>query len=121
MIAAEAFTYAFAGCVVGCTAGLLLNKLIYDKLITSHFHYYTWRVSLQTLLIILLFVFLAAMAAIYASSKRIWIRVVTELLWPAVHRFSIINLRFFYNFKLPIFQGKYGGRTIWQINLPELL
>ncbi len=78
MIAAEALTYAFAGCVVGCTAGLLLNKLIYDKLITSHFTYYTWSVPVQTLLIILLFVFLAAAAAIYAPAKRMRAMAVTD-------------------------------------------
>ena len=78
MIAAEAFTYAFAGCVVGCTAGLLLNKLIYDKLITSHFPYYTWSVPVQTLLIILLFVFLAAVVAIYAPTKRMRAMAVTD-------------------------------------------
>lgn len=39
MIAAEAFTYALSGSIVGCTIGLLISKLLYDSLITSHYSY----------------------------------------------------------------------------------
>lgn len=78
MIAAEAFTYALSGCIVGCTAGLLLSKLLYDTLIAAHFSYAVWNVPVTLLLMILLFVFLAAFAAIYAPSKRIRNISVTE-------------------------------------------
>ena len=37
MILAEAFTYAFWGCIVGCATGLPFSKVIYDFLITDHF------------------------------------------------------------------------------------
>jgi len=71
MIAAEAFTYALSGCIVGCVAGLLLSKLLYEKLITSHFNYATWSVPVVPIIIIFLFVFAAAIAAVYIPSRRI--------------------------------------------------
>lgn len=71
MIAAEAFTYAFWGCAVGCIVGLPLSKLLYDFLITEHFPYAVWRLPITSLTIILLFVSFAAMIAIYGSVKRI--------------------------------------------------
>lgn len=39
MILAEAFTYAFWGCIIGCAVGLPFSKVIYDFLITDHFPY----------------------------------------------------------------------------------
>lgn len=78
MIAAEASAYAFAGCAVGCGIGLPLNKLLYDKLVTEHFPYYTWTLPIVSLLIILLFVLAAAFAAVYAPSKRMRRMAVTE-------------------------------------------
>ncbi|MEG1271480.1 MAG: FtsX-like permease family protein [Ruthenibacterium sp.] len=71
MIAAEAATYAGIGCLVGCAAGLLMSKLLYDTLITAHFSYAVWHVPIVPLVIILLFVFGATAAAVYAPSKRI--------------------------------------------------
>lgn len=80
MIAAEAFTYALSGCTVGCIVGLLISKLLYGNLITSHFNYATWSVPVIPLLIIILFVFIASVAAIYAPSKRIRNISVTEMI-----------------------------------------
>lgn len=80
MIAAEAFTYALSGCAVGCIVGLLISKLLYDTLITSHFNYATWSVPVIPLLIIILFVFIASIAAVYAPSKRIRNISVTEMI-----------------------------------------
>ena len=71
MIAAEAFTYALSGCIIGCASGLLLSKLLYDILITTHFSYAIWSLPVTSLMIILLFVFAAAVAAVYAPSKRL--------------------------------------------------
>ena len=71
MIAAEAATYAVSGCVVGCAAGLLLSKLLYDVLITRHFAYAVWSVPLLPLTVILLVALAAAVAAVYAPAKRI--------------------------------------------------
>lgn len=71
MIAAEAFTYALSGCIVGCVIGIMMSKLLYDTLITSHFSYATWSFPVLPVIIILLFVFSAAIAAVYAPLKRI--------------------------------------------------
>ncbi len=78
MIAVEAFTYALSGCVVGCVIGLLVSKLLYDTLITDHFSYATWSVPIVPLVIILMFVFVAAIVAVYKPSKRIRNISVTE-------------------------------------------
>lgn len=78
MIAAEAFTYAVSGCIVGCAVGLLMSKLLYDSLITSHFSYAVWSVPVFPLIIILLFVLVTAIAAVYAPTKRIRSISVTE-------------------------------------------
>lgn len=78
MIAAEAITYAFWGCVVGCAVGLPLSKLLYDFLITEHFPYAVWSFPISSLTVILLFVVLASMAAIYPPAKRIRNISVTE-------------------------------------------
>ncbi|MCW6086716.1 MULTISPECIES: ABC transporter permease [Clostridium] len=71
MIATEAFTYAVSGCVIGCTVGLFISKLLYNYLITNHFSYATWSFPVMPVIIIVLFVFAAAIAAMYAPSKRI--------------------------------------------------
>lgn len=78
MIATEAFTYAVLGYVVGCAVGLPLSKFLYDTLITAHFHYAVWSVPVGPLTIILAFVLTAAIAVVYASSKRIRHICVTE-------------------------------------------
>lgn len=78
MIASEAFTYAVFGCIVGCVVGLPLSKWMYDHLITSHFYYFTWSVSITQVVIVVAFVLLSALAAVYAPSKRIREMAVTE-------------------------------------------
>lgn len=78
MIAAEAFTYSAVGCVVGCGLGLPLSKWMFDWLVTSHFYYIFWSVPVGQIAVILIFVFAAALAAIYAPSKRIRNMAVTE-------------------------------------------
>ncbi|MDF2869088.1 MAG: putative transporter, permease component [Anaerocolumna sp.] len=71
MIAAEAGTYALSGCITGCVVGLAISKLLYDTLITTHFSYATWSVPVVPLVIILLFILVAAIVAVYSPSKRI--------------------------------------------------
>ena len=71
MIACEAFTYAVLGCVVGCAIGLPLSKLLYDFLIAGHFPSAVWRFPITSLGVILLFVSIAAIAAVYTPAKRI--------------------------------------------------
>lgn len=71
MIACEAFTYAVLGCVVGCAIGLPLSKLLYDFLIVGHFPSAVWQFPITSLGVILLFVSIAAIAAVYTPAKRI--------------------------------------------------
>lgn len=78
MIACEAFTYAALGCIVGCGIGLPLSKMLYGFLITGHFPSAVWQLPITSLAIILLFVSLAAILAVYAPAKRIKKISVTE-------------------------------------------
>lgn len=71
MIASETITYAFCGCSVGCIIGLLLSKWIYDNLITTHYSYAIWHFPILNIIIILIFVFSAALVAMYAPIKHI--------------------------------------------------
>ena len=71
MIACEAFTYAVLGCVVGCAIGLPLSKSLYGFLIAEHFPSAVWQFPTTSLGVILLFVSIAAIAAVYAPAKRI--------------------------------------------------
>ena len=78
MIMAEAFTYAFWGCVIGCSIGLPFSKMMYDFLITGHFPYATWSLPIGSLAIIVLFVIAAAVLAAYSPAKRMRTMSVTE-------------------------------------------
>lgn len=71
MIAAEAATYAILGTAVGSLIGLLLSKSLYDFLIASRFSYAVWQFPAASMAVILLFVFFAVAAAVYAPAKRI--------------------------------------------------
>lgn len=78
MIAAEAFTYAFWGCIIGSAVGVPVSKMIFDFLIVDHFSYVAWSLPVASLLIILLFVVSAAALAVYGPAKRIRKISVTE-------------------------------------------
>ncbi|MGI6000425.1 MAG: ABC transporter permease [Candidatus Merdisoma sp.] len=78
MIAAEAFTYALSGCAAGCAAGLFISKWLFDVLIAAHFAYAVWELPVNSLLVILLAVILAAVLAVWAPTGRIRKLSVTE-------------------------------------------
>lgn len=78
MIAAEAFTYAFWGCIAGCAVGLPSSKLLYDILITGHFSYAAWNFPVADLAIILVFVLFASAVSAYIPAKRMRTISVTE-------------------------------------------
>lgn len=78
MIACEAFTYAVLGCVAGCAIGLPLSKSLYDFLIAEHFPSAVWQLPTTSLGVILLFVSIAAIAAVYTPAKRIRNMSITE-------------------------------------------
>ena len=78
MIAAEAFTYALSGCAAGCAAGLFISKWLFDVLIAAHFAYAVWELPVNSLLVLLLAVILAAVLAVWAPAGRIRKLSVTE-------------------------------------------
>ena len=78
MILAEAFTYAFWGCFIGCAIGLPFSKMMYDFLITNQFPYASWSLPVGSLAVIVLFVIVAAVLAVYSPAKRIRTISVTE-------------------------------------------
>ena len=71
MISVEAFTYSISGCIVGIIVGLIISKVLYSKLITSHFSYATWSVPVVPIIIIIVCVTITSMIAVYAPAKRI--------------------------------------------------
>lgn len=71
MICAEAFTYSISGCIAGIIVGLIISKLLYSRLITSHFSYAIWSVPVIQLIIIIACVAVTTMLAVYAPAKRI--------------------------------------------------
>ena len=68
---ARRLVHAVLGCVVGCAIGLPLSKSLYDFLIAGHFPSAVWQFPIISLGVILLFVSIAAIAAVYAPAKRI--------------------------------------------------
>lgn len=77
MIAAEAFTYALFGLITGCTAGLLLSRMLYLRLITPYFGL-AWHIPGMTLIFLILAVLTAAAIAVYSPAKRIRSMEITE-------------------------------------------
>ena len=77
MIAVEAFTYGISGLVSGCAIGLLLNKWLYERLLTRYFGM-VWKVPVSLLGISVVFVIVASAAAVYAPVRRIRNMVITQ-------------------------------------------
>ena len=70
MIAAEAFTYAGSGLIVGSGIGIVLSRFLYVKLVTRYFGS-QWSLPIVLLAIIVVFDTVSAAAAVYAPAKRI--------------------------------------------------
>ncbi len=77
MIAAEAFTYAVSGLIVGFTFGIPLSRFLYKLLITRHFGI-TWHLPVILLGIIILFVLASATMAVRAPAKRMREMAITD-------------------------------------------
>ncbi len=80
MIAAEAATYSLSGCIVGCAVGLVMSKLLYDNLITTHYSYAVWSFPAIPLTVILVFVLAATIIAVHTPVKRIKNMAVTDIM-----------------------------------------
>ena len=70
MIAAEAFTYAVSGLIVGSGTGIVLSRFLYVKLVTRYFGS-QWSLPVVLIAIIVVFDTVSAAAAVYAPAKRI--------------------------------------------------
>ena len=70
MIAAEAFTYAISGLIVGSGIGIVLSRFLYVKLVTRFFGS-QWSLPIVLIAIILIFDIASAALAVYAPAKRI--------------------------------------------------
>ena len=70
MIAAEAFTYAVSGLIVGSGIGIVLSRFLYVRLVTRYFGS-QWSLPVVLLAIIVVFDTVSAAAAVYAPAKRI--------------------------------------------------
>lgn len=70
MISAEAFTYAVSGLILGCGMGIPLSRFLYTLMITHHFGV-AWHLPIALLAVVIAFVFVSAVIAAHAPSKRI--------------------------------------------------
>ena len=70
MISAEAGTYAVSGLVVGIALGLVLNRMLYTRLITHYFGA-AWQVPWGCLAVIVIVVLAAVVLAVYNPVRRI--------------------------------------------------
>lgn len=77
MIAAEAVTYAACGTLVGIILGLMFHRLIYAKMIITHFGG-IWKIPVSPIIIIVLLVLASCFMAVYAPAKRIRGMAITE-------------------------------------------
>lgn len=77
MIAAEAAAYAAFGLAAGSILGLLLHRMIYVRVIVTHFGG-DWRVPYASLALIVLLVILSCIAAVAAPAARIRRMAITE-------------------------------------------
>lgn len=78
MITIEAITYALSGCMIGCFIGI--NKLLFNKLIANHFTYATWEFPIIPIVIIIAFVIVSVLAAMYSPSRRMSNMEITEII-----------------------------------------
>lgn len=79
MVAAEAFTYAVSGLIVGSGIGIVLSRFLYVKLVTRFFGS-QWSLPIVLIAIIVVFDILSVAAAVYAPAKRIRNMVITEII-----------------------------------------
>ena len=70
MISAEAFTYAVSGLILGCGMGIPLSRFLYTLMITHHFGV-AWHLPIVLLAVVTVFIFVSAVIAAHAPSKRI--------------------------------------------------
>lgn len=70
MISAEAFTYAVSGLILGCGIGIPFSRFLHTLMITRHFGV-AWHLPIALLAVVTVFIFVSAVVAAHAPSKRI--------------------------------------------------
>lgn len=70
MIAAEAVTYAACGTVTGLVLGLALHRLIYAKIVITHFGG-VWKVPVESIALVVLLVAASCVLAVHGPARRI--------------------------------------------------
>ena len=76
MVSAEAGTYAVSGLVVGIALGLVLNRMLYTRLITHYFGA-AWQLPWGCLAVIVVVVLAAVVLAVYNPVRRILMQPIT--------------------------------------------
>ena len=76
MVSAEAGTYAVSGLVVGIALGLVLNRMLYTRLITHYFGA-AWQLPWGCLAVIVIVVLAAVVLAVYNPVRRILMQPIT--------------------------------------------
>ena len=71
MIKVESATYGFFGCFIGIIVGVLLNKIIFTKLIEDHFSYAVWQFPILPAMISIGFILISVILSTYKPIKRI--------------------------------------------------
>lgn len=71
MIKVESVTYGFFGCFIGIIVGVLLNKIIFTKLIENHFSYAVWQFPILPVIISIGFILISVIISTYKPIKRI--------------------------------------------------
>lgn len=71
MIKVESITYGFFGCFIGIIVGVLLNKIIFTKLIENHFSYAVWQFPILPAMISIGFILISVIISTYKPIKRI--------------------------------------------------
>lgn len=77
MISSEAFTYAVSGLILGSGIGIPLSRFLYTVMITHHFGV-VWHLPVTLLVVVIIFVFVSAVIAVHAPSKRICSMAIAE-------------------------------------------
>ncbi len=70
MICAEAVTYTLCGLLCGLAAGLPIHKRFYESFVTAYFGE-AWEPPVMAVIVIVAFIMVASVAAVYAPSRRI--------------------------------------------------
>ena len=71
MIKVESAIYGFFGCFIGIIVGVLLNKIIFTKLIENHFSYAVWQFPILPAMISIGFILISVILSTYKPIKRI--------------------------------------------------